>query len=267
MRRFARVSFALVAVFAGCMDPAGWRSAPRDRDQSLVLFAVLDPEEEAAMRPGGQDIGVTTSFVPDTGEAMPTFDGVSAVLSSPNTASVEGQTDGYCYGSNLAGAFTCLRFHTSVHAGQTYTVVVSANEHPTATATTTIPGDFQILDHETHGWPPGTNGLRVTWTASTGAYRYLVALRSDSTPTCHPDCWNGWSVITDSTSFAGTVRASMLSDGIGPWHLDVYALDRHLYEYLSSGAAGHLFSVAHVSNVENGHGVVGSWVRRTVPVN
>lgn len=266
MRRHTCAILALVATLTGCMEPAGLRRAPQDRDRSLVLFAVLDPDEGAASRPGGQDVGVTSSFVPDTGEVMPAFYGVSAVLSSPDTAPVQGETNGSCYPSNLAGAFTCLRFHTSVYPGQTYTVTVSANEYPTAMATTTIPGDFRILDYEAKGLPPGTNGLRVSWTSSVGAYRYLVALRSEETPTCYPDCWNGWSVITDSMSFAGTVPTVALSKGTGPWHLDVYALDKHLFEYLSTGTGGHLFSVAHVSNVENGYGVVGSWVRRSVAV-
>ncbi|MEJ2184450.1 MAG: DUF4249 family protein [Gemmatimonadota bacterium] len=258
---------ATLAAFA-CMDPASPRLPPNDRDRSLVLFMVLDPDEVATLVPGGQGLWVTTAFVQDS-LAPPDweFHGVDAILSSPGAASVQGQpADRGCYGGDFPAAATCMRFPGPIRYGATYSVTVSADSFPTATASANVPGDFKILDHEANGSPPGTAGLSVSWTPSAGAYRYLVTLRAESTPECYPYCWNGWSAIAESTSFTGSVPAAALSKGLGPWLLDVYALDRHLYEYLSSGTGGPLFSVAPTSNVQNGYGVVGAWVRRSVPV-
>jgi hypothetical protein len=45
--------------------------------------------------------------------------------------------------------------------------------------------------------------------------------------------------------------------------VDVYALDRALFEYLTTGASGDLFPVPPVQNIVGGHGAMGAWVRRT----
>jgi hypothetical protein len=146
-----------------------------------------------------------------------------------------------------------------------------------------VPGDFEVLDVRAEGTaPPGSEGLYVRWTESEGAYRYLVALRATIPPWCveyGERCLNGstqvlpdrqgWFAVTQNTVLQTVVSgeaAEEIASGRGPWYVDVYAVSKPLYEYLTTGTSGRLFPVPPVQNVEGGYGAVGAWVVRTMKI-
>lgn len=253
--------FAVIGIFAltSCIDPAMPREGPEVTDSSLVMLMVLDPSRSVE-RDGGQAVVVTTSVVTDT-----LLKGLQAVLQSMTGEQVSAHVphDRCPYFGSYAAKRECLGFAHVVQPGQTYRVTVSADGYPTASAEAQVPGEFQITEHHAGGSPPGTGGLTVRWSESPGAYRYIVAIRADSTPRCFPDC-TGWMTLTQETEFVGEVPTEALDEGRGPWWLDVYAVNRSLTEYLSSGTPGNLFSVPPAGNVNGGYGVVGAWLRRSI---
>ncbi|HEY0035512.1 MAG TPA: DUF4249 family protein, partial [Longimicrobium sp.] len=162
----------------------------------------------------------------------------------------------------------CLDFRFTPRPGASYRVSVSADGFAAASGTVLVPGDFVVKAVEVRGALPGTEGLEAAWSASAGAYRYVVTVRPTTAPECVRirSCDKRWFAVTSDTTLSTTVPADELSGGEGPWSVDVYALDRALYEYLTTGASGDLFPVAPVQNVQGGHGAVGAWLRRSRPL-
>lgn len=263
-----RTSFVVAVIFsAGCIDPAMPRELPPNIgfDSSLVVFMALDPALSDDSTDAGQSLSVSTAVVPDT-----TLEGLQAVLSNIDGSAVQGQrtTRDCVYTADFASTLECFRFPGALVAGQQYQIEVSADGYPTAVGQAVVLGDFEIIDHVATGTPPGAVELHVSWTASSSAYRYMVAISTDSLPRCYSSpCKTGWVAVTASTSFSGTIPAGAVSEGEGPWTLGVYAVDKPLYDYLVSGTPGDLFSVPPVGNVQGGYGVMGAWVRRPVPLH
>src|SRR5262249_24300186 len=138
-------------------------------------------------------------------------------------------------------------------------------------ATTTGPGDFQLVSHELRGGPPGRVGLRVTWTKSTGVFRYVVAVRGRVNP-CSAEfpCFISyddhprWFAVTEDTTIDATIESRFFDGATGPWFLDLYAMNRDLYAHLMTGASGSYFPLPPAQSVVGGLGAVGAWVRRSV---
>jgi hypothetical protein len=269
-------------LLVACDDPTALRHPPEIR--GMKVFAILDPD--APSQPVLVSPATTEGVVDQLTGKFSRTDGWSA-----SAIGVEEQDELHqCiqrYGT-LAGSGgqpRCLDFAFTPRYGDTYRFRVSARDRPTATATATVPGDFEVLEVSAKGDPPGTEGLEVRWTKSEGAYRYLVGLRAETPPWCgngqcgcntdgsycrwvHPDR-QGWFAVTTDTVLSTVVSgkgAEEIADGEGPWYVEVYAVDKAIYEYLTTGTSGDLFPVPPVQNVEGGYGAVGAWVRRSMRI-
>lgn len=262
MRTMRGALLVLALGMSGCIDPASARLPLETSERALVVFMVLDPQRAGEDGRALQPAVVTTSDV-----SLSDLSGLEVDLRQPDGSLVRGQpTSSECpYFGSYAAPRACVVFEVAAEHGAAYELLASADNHNPITASAVVPGAFEITEHVAQGGPPGTGGLTAEWTPSPGAYRYLVAVRAARTPGCFPDC-DGWMAITSEPRFSGVVSSEALTPGQGPWFLDVYALDRPLHDYLVSGTPGDLFSVPPASNVQGGHGVVGAWVRRTVPL-
>lgn len=254
---------ALALSVGGCGDPLLPREAPELR--SMTLFLILDPDKpnQPLLVKPAETVGTLPGL---TGEIR--VDGRVAASVPPLAGEPDLGAYVPCqarYGPISVAQPRCLDFALRPEFGRTYQVAISANGHPAASASATVPGDFRITSARASGAPPGTGGLQVRWSASPGAFRYVVAVRPATAPRCVQirDCDQGWSMATRDTSLDATVPAEALAGGEGPWYVDVYAMDQALYEYLTTGTTGNLFPVGAVQNVAGGYGAVGAWVVRS----
>lgn len=245
---------AALLLVAGCGDPAAMVQPPVLR--SLALYMVLNPDRDVQpvlVRPAS-----AIDSVWDVGVRV-TRGGATVHTVAPRTGHQGNCTDAYGMYRHSA---ECVDVGFRPEPGGTYRVRVTSAAQPEADATVTVPGDFRIVAHEARGTPAGTQGLTATWTSSPGAYRYVVALRTTRLrPVGVP---GGWMVTTGDTTITTTVPAEALVDGVGEWVLDVYAMERGIFEFLSTGSAALPFPVPPPQNVRGGYGVVGAWVRRSV---
>lgn len=253
---------ALVAlVVAGCDDPTLPRTPPDLA--AMTLFLILDPDastQPLLIKPAG----LAAALEGLSGEVRR---GDSLVAAVPRWLGTEANAHLPCiqrYGPIRIAPY-CLDFEFRPEHGATYRVRASASTAPSAQASTTVPGPFQITEAAAQGDVPGTEGLRVRWTPSTGAYRYVVALRPSTPPSCVEiaSCEQGWFIATQDTAIDERVPPGALAGSTGPWFVDVIAMDEALYQYLTTGTSGNLFPVGAVQNVNGGYGAVGSWVRRS----
>ncbi len=263
------VAGALAVAAGGCDDPTRIREAPA-LDRSMRLFAVFDPDSSwhplfiESLDVGGAFEGLTAVLYAD---GVQVEVGQEVDKTNRGTHPDPLRSCAVRYGSlGWNSATACLVFETEVAHGVVYELVVTAADRPTARATFRVPGPFELTHVETEGTPPGTGGITVEWRASQEAFGYFASLRASSVD-CQSTlgCPEGWFVTTTDTAVVTTIPANLLEDGRGPWYVEVTALDRGLFEYLTTGKPGELFSVPPIENVEGGHGAVGAWVRRSVP--
>lgn len=268
---------ALLFFTTGCGNPTAVRQPPSN--SKLTLFMILNPDDPS------QPVEVMPLSTEGTVEhlAGQVFRGTVPVASAAApkhwdddelVPCIRRYDDWVTTGSQPR----CLDFKFSPEFGATYVVHISALDRPAATATTTVPGDFQVHAVTARGDPPGTEGLDVSWSPSDGAYRYLIGLRPTVPPwDCelgHSGCNSGpdrqgWFAVTADTLLKDVVagkEAEELAGAEGPWYVDVYAVDRALYEYLTTGTDAKLYPVPPVQNVKGGYGAVGSWVRRSLEI-
>lgn len=240
--------------------------------EELTLFMILNPD--FSVQPMLVAPAATEGLVRDLSGEIRAGNVLTASASTPEEwkdselrPCIHGRY-GSIYGTG--GQPRCLVFDFVPQMGATYRVTVSAEGRPTATAVTTIPGDFSVVTATATGDPPGTKRFDASWSRSRGAYRYLVALRAADPPfqTSVPDR-KGWFAVTTDTSLSTVVSgkaAEELVGGGGPWYVDVYAVDKALYEYLTTGTDAALYPVPPLQNVKGGYGAVGSWVRRSMEI-
>ncbi len=259
----------LVGLVAGCGDPAA-PEIPDLSDGSMRLFSVLIADSVAQtvivdQTDGLPLVGVegTLSEVAASGELVVVGTAVAAPLAPSLAASLA--ATGLRFGS-FSGVGVELTFPVTVIPGRRYHVRVTAPGRPTASATTTIPGAFAITSIVASGDPPGTGGLELRWSPSAGAFRYLVRVRAE--PDCvtqAPACESigiPWAASVDGPSLSGVVPDTALpADRTEAVEFAVYAVNRELIEYLTTGVGGP-FTVLPQQNVVGGYGVVGAWVRR-----
>jgi hypothetical protein len=261
----------LLALLAGCDDPTAVREAPPIR--SMTFFMVLDPDaatQPLLVRPASAHGRIDQL-------AGRVARGSQLVASLAPSDDEDGNGFYPCsrrYGGLNGIAYPrCLDFEFRPEPGATYTVEASAQEYPSASATATVPGDFRIVSATATGTPPGTAGLQATWTRSAGVYRYVVALRSQGLVDClHQSsaCAEAykpedWLFVTTDTSVSTVIPAEGLAHGQpGEWLLDVYAMERGVFEYLTTGSVAQPYPIPPVQNVRGGYGAVGAWVRRSV---
>lgn len=251
----------LMPLAAACDDPTLARPAPGHG--SMTLFLILDPDasvQPLLVKPAGVggDMDGLAGEVRRAGALIATVPWPRAVEDNGHLPCVAR------YGPIRIAPY-CLPFEFRPEHGATYSVAAAAHTYPSATGSTTVPGEFQITEVDARGELPGTGGLQVRWTSSEGVYRYVVAVRPTRAPSCveMSSCEQGWYVATRDTSIDTVVPPEALAGGSGPWNVDVYSMDEALYQYLTTGTSGNLFPVGAVQNVAGGFGAVGSWVRRT----
>lgn len=222
---------------------------------------VLDPGMESqvllveAVAPGGTLEGLNASLVELRGQDT------VLVTSGVTIEGLGPCTDRY---GQLAGwDFRCLEFDLAVEPGASYAVRVDVPDRPPATAAAVVPSPVEILEAEVTGDPPGTDGLTAVWSESAMASGYFVSVRPDSEPDCArmSTCPDGWFVATPATRIETVIPPDRLPDHNGSWILEVYAVDRSLFDHLTTGAGGTLFPVQPVQNVQGGFGAVGAWAR------
>lgn len=267
--------FGLCLSAGACDDPM----ATRDPfpDESLMVVMVLNPdtaEQYMLLLPldAGGDIVEPTAEVWRDGILI--AEGGPAPDFSETTGETSYCTAAFGTMNRPGGEKRCLLIPFQPQPGATYEVVVEAVDRPTARAETTIPGAFEVLDFEATGDPPGTDRLLASWTRSSGADRYFVAVHADHHPKCLVTCEDlvgggknlGWYESVRDTTISTRVEADVLAGAEGAWYLEIVALDEALAAHLTSGVDAHLFPVPPMSNVRGGVGFVGSWVTRKIPL-
>lgn len=255
------VALALFTVMAGaCDDPTTTRFAPREKQ--LLLLLDIDPELDA------QPLFVSTF------DLRPPEDLVAELWSNGSLVSTAVAESLYPCRVRYNGIQTgitgqhnyCSVFEYRPSYGTMYELVVRARGRPTATAQTTVPGDFRVVDGALAGDPPGTEELTITWTRSEPSYRYLVFVTDRSYDPIAT--YSGWSLATTDTAVSTHRPPDQVYGGEdGDWVVAVYATDRALFDFITSGGTNGLFPVPPVSNMVNAHGFFGSWVRKYVPVD
>jgi hypothetical protein len=259
---FACLAAIAALLLAGCDDPMATRRPPNLPE--LRVFLIVDPD--AASQPLLlQPVGARVVLERVRGEVRLDNQPVASIT-APTIPENEFLPCAMRYGILDADAQPrCLDFRFAPRYGASYRVSVSADGFQEVSGTVTVPGDFSVRTVVSRGAPPGTQGLEAAWSRSTGVYRYVVTLRPTIAPECVRirSCDQRWFAVTTDTTIQTTVPADKLAGGEGPWFLDVYAVDRPLYEYLTTGASGDLFPVPPVQNVQGGHGAVGAWLRRS----
>ncbi|MFW6202058.1 MAG: DUF4249 family protein [Gemmatimonadota bacterium] len=259
---------------AGCDDPTASLEPPDDLRRAMAVLLVLDPAYTV------QPLWIETADVAGDPIGDLAIDGVRVTVvtdrrtvlrAEPDTSASSSTCTARYAGVSFNSRATCVALEFRPTAGETYTITVDAPERPTATATTRVPGDFRVLEADARGDPPGTDRLSMRWSPSDGAHGYFVAFRPDSVSCAggriFESCFSEWYATTVRPEIETAVSDAAFERALKPWTLDVYALDRALYEYLTSGTGGELFAVPPVSNVEGGYGVVGSWIRRSWPLD
>jgi hypothetical protein len=245
---------------AGCDDPTTPRQLPVIQSMRLLLILDADQPEQPILVQH-----VSHGHLPELRGTL--SDGTQQWVATSTDDSPNSEEWFPC--SERYGGFVdlprCLTFGVSARFGVTYEVSISALGVPTATATATVPGDFRIVSFSSEGRPPGTTRLRLTWTRSAGSHRYVVAIRGEKTYNCFPDsvCDQRWSLATQDTTLDGTVGAEFFANTTGPYFVDVYAMNRSIFEYLTTGSRSEFFPVPPAQNVQGGYGAVGAWVRRS----
>ena len=266
----------LSAVTVSCDDPTAFRNPPNE--DRMTMLVVLDPAFDTQavwITPFDRDSIRGLSVEVWIGDAL-----VSTGTSDPRDEGDAGELDlcrvrhnRYLWGPHRwQTPKYCYVFPLRPAAEATYEVVLRADGRPTVRGRTTVPAGFAVHDVSARGDPPGTAGLDLAWGPSAGAHRYAVMLRSLNGDVDHNVSfdypYHGWYRATADTAISWVVPGDSIDPKLtAPWVLDVYALDRALYEHITSGSQDDLFPVPPASNVEGGFGVVGSWVRRSVPVD
>ncbi|HYC49756.1 MAG TPA: hypothetical protein VEB19_01480 [Gemmatimonadaceae bacterium] len=253
----------------GCGDPLATRPVPSVPELRVML--ILDPDAEQQpilLQPatGGDTLnGAAATLVSGTGTA--------ASGSIPSERQDRELDECHFRYGSLAGNPRCMTLTASLANGATYALEVTSLGRLTATATTTVPGAFTIVDHEKTGTLPGTVNVRATWTSSAGAFAYLVSITGRQASaggnpsfTCAPDnvCYDRWFVSTTDTTLAATVDRRYFENAGGPWRLQVIAMNLDAYAYIMTGESSHFFPVPPRQNIANGFGALGAWVIRSV---
>jgi hypothetical protein len=167
---------------------------------------------------------------------------------------------------SLSWISQCVPVGFEPRYGAAYHITVSREGRRTATASTVVPGDFDIVEYEIAGEP--ARHVSATWTRSAGAYRYLVALggietnANESGASCRQPSCVRWFAVTQDTTIATAIDARFVENTSAPYAIKVWALSRELFDGMMTGATSGFFPVPPAQNVFGGMGTIGAWVRR-----
>lgn len=252
-----------LALLSSCDDPTQPIHPPADLARAMTVRLLLVPGTDV------QPLWVTTLDVGD----LALIDGLSVTVTTQNH--VVAQADSLAlndvdmdpcharYGVlALESRFACVGLSFDPVPSRRYEVTVAAANRPTATASVVVPGDFRITELDASGNPPGTDGLTATWTRSDSAYAYLVSYVGHGLDCSDVQgCPNGWFVTTPDTTLTTVVPEPTLTQN-ATWSVDVFAIDKGLFDYLTTGSGDAFFAVPPVSNVQRGYGFVGAWIHK-----
>ena len=167
---------------------------------------------------------------------------------------------------SLSWTTQCVPVGFDARYGVAYRVTVTREGRRTAAGSTVVPGDFEIVEGEISGDPPGR--VTATWTRSAGAYRYLVALAGieprpgDFGGACHQPSCVRWFVVTQDTAIVADIDPRFVEHTRPPYSVRVWAVSRELFEGIMTGATSGFFPIPPTQNVSGGMGTIGAWVRR-----
>lgn len=270
-RRTALVA-AMVAIVQGCREPT---MRPWPQPQEMQLFMILDPDQPSQPMLVSALGNIEGDHDTKLGNVTAELSLDGAVLAAESTGEFLGDGEYNPCIERIGGIVSlgarCVNFDFTPQPGGPYEIEVTHAGRPTARATTIVPAPFTIVSHEVQGTLPGTARLRATWTQSAGTHRYVVAIRGrqrEDGSSCSPDsqCFSRWFLSTADTTVDVIVDAKYFEEAVGPWFLDVYAMNRDVYGYLMTVGSNELFPVPPRQNVIGGYGSVGAWVRRGVPI-
>lgn len=276
---------ALTAVLSACEELPMQPTGPTGLSDQLLLYAVLNPDSarhriEVAPMDGFTVLSLTGLTIriherePASGgwTLIAEWDSArAAAAGEPFThcrprlsqdAEWPGLSPGPAWVSMAGGerGSYCVRPEAVLRPGTTYRVEATAEGRAMAAGETRVVGDFHV-EGATISSGNDAHSLTASWSESTAAHRYLMAVRRRYS-VCY-NCERAWYAEVEDTSFEGRVPR-MAIDHAGPVPmLDVAAVDRHFHAFLTTGDQGNLHQVHPVQNVVGGYGVVGSLVHRS----
>lgn len=267
---------AAVGFLASCGDPVAPDDVPRALNDRMIVAAVLDAdsarqviEVSAAdhyarpylfglratihrrnLSPGGS----TWTLVAQWDSARAAAVGTSLTDIEQCRLAHNGWASRYLSVTRVESRY-CLTPEARLEPGATYRVEVTADGRLPASGETTVVGDFAVEVAALSG-TRGSYALSASWTPSTVAYRYFMAVRR-RWAFCY-NCVHTWYADVEEAGYSSGVP-DLAVDSAGPdLQLDVVSLDRHLHAFLTTGHRGLLNSTHPVQNVRNGFGVIGS---------
>lgn len=256
--RLRRTLLLLLLTLSGSCDDPGAFLVPPEVPGELVVVAALDPGS-AFQTVYVQTLGGGLLPRPVVGRIL--RDGV--VVAEETIDEDAGGNLGACvagFGAWISGGGVCFQLSLWPEVGGEYELEVEAPGRKQVRARTTVVETVDLGVAALAGEPP--EHVNASWSASAGTHRYFLSVRSAEVR-CVP-CATGWATYLDSIRYDGPVDAASLEEGAPPWLVEVQAMNRELYEFLTTGATGNLFTVPPRQNVLDGHGVFGSRARSQV---
>ena len=279
----AATALAVATLPGSCGSPAAPSHFPEALNDRLIVFAVLDADSARQVievagadhfaRPYLSELRVTIhsrntapgepewTLIAEWDSARAAGAGVSMTDYEQCRRHHDGWAEKSLGDINWSGdGRYCMTPEAQLEVGATYRVQATADGRLPASGVTTVVGDFAVEVAALSG-DRGSYALSAGWTPSTEAHRYFVAVRRRYRSCMN--CVETWYADVDEPGFAGKVP-DLAVDSAGPDPmLDVVAMDRHLYTYLTTGNRGNLHEVHPVQNVRNGYGVVGAATYRS----
>lgn len=153
----------------------------------------------------------------------------------------------------FVGAWACRLFRVPISPGDTVTVSAYTPSSDTVSGSTVVPGSFRV-----QATRAGPTGIQVAWDESPNAFSYLVAVYDD--PACS-ETYPCAAMLVRRVLGRQTILDTGNIRGRNGAYVTVYALDRNLDVYATTGVAGGSFSTLPISSVHGGLGMVGARVR------
>lgn len=259
-----RVLVPIGTIWLTACDDLTFPEPPALFEDRLVLIAVFNPDS------------TTHPVLVWSAEAGRPLNGIGAKLYRAGSTegdawelldSTEDTTDLSVCGRRYGDLFSeprCLVLTGQVHAGRSYLVEVTASGRSPARGSTEVVGGFQIESAALSG-ANASAVLSAGWTRSHGASHYLISLRRYAESRLRD--YQGWFVAVEETSISRDVPRQAIQAALEPLTLDVAAIDKNLFSYMTTGNGGGAFAVPPVQNVEGGFGVVGSMLLRSYQVD
>src|SRR5688572_15338889 len=242
----------LTLLLAACDDPMRIRTAPVDTRMAVLM--IIEPQHaiqplEIQETPGLPNTAV--DIVVESGDSL-----VASTTAVPGTilSLPPSMTCADRYGRHVANLLDslswisqCVPVGFEARYGAAYRITVSREGRRTATASTVVPGDFDIVEYEIAGEP--ARHVTATWTRSAGAYRYLVALggvesiADEVEDSCRQPSCARWFAVTQDTTIAMAIDARFVEDTRAPYSMKVWAVSRELFDGMMTGATSGFFPV------------------------